>query len=341
MARDRDWIDYTNLAANAVQTAQLGSINSKMQQLAELELLKEHREQQEAAVTKYEDILRDGVFFYAERLRDLEEIASQNSIATYVRASHLRGTYEKMPQFKSSTFRKFEDKERLANVTRTCDRLIRESAARLEPDELEKCDRCIAHIFDREDLLRLIAAQEQREQLAKYRKTLRAWKADQQAELQRAIEEHRKSMPTWFKWVIKLRNFSAVCTAIGLVWAGILLLCCGTSGEPPLLLMLPLGLFWTTPVLFILYIVVIASKPERRRREFEKWSTHAQTEITVRDFELSKREAALKESEALYAKFGTTDSKGYRKMLQERDDLLNDMLGDHVKGFTERKLPTA
>ncbi len=34
MARKRDWVDYGNLAANVAQTAQLGSLNSKMRQLA-------------------------------------------------------------------------------------------------------------------------------------------------------------------------------------------------------------------------------------------------------------------------------------------------------------------
>jgi ribosomal protein L7/L12 len=339
MARDRDWVDYTNLAANVVQTAQLGSINSKMRELAELELQKDYREQQEAAVAKHEDILRDAVFFYSEQLRDLEEVASQNPVAAYFRASHLKGTCERMPQFKASGFRKFEDKERLANVQRNCDRLIREGAARLKPDELEKCDRCITHVFERDDLLRLIAAQEQREQLAKDRESLPEWQAAKRAELERALKDHRASMPKWFRWVVKLRNICAVCTAVGLVWIGIVLLCYGTSGEPPLLVMLPVGLFWTTPVLFILYIVVIASKPERRRREFEKGSTRAQAEIIARGFELSQRESALKESEALYAKFGTTDSEGYRKMLRERDGLLAQMLGDFAKGFIERKLP--
>lgn len=44
MAKDGDWVDYVNVAANAVQTAQLHGLNSKMRELAELELLKESRE---------------------------------------------------------------------------------------------------------------------------------------------------------------------------------------------------------------------------------------------------------------------------------------------------------
>src|SRR5205814_4636110 len=128
MARDRDWVDYANLASNFVQNVQLDSINSKMRQLAELELQKEYREQQEAAVAHCEDILRDAVFFYTEQLRDVEEVASKNPVDAYIRASHLKDTYERMPQFSTSGFRKFEDKERLANVQRTCDRLIRDCA---------------------------------------------------------------------------------------------------------------------------------------------------------------------------------------------------------------------
>ena len=170
MARDRDWVDYTNLAANVVQTAQLDGINSKMRQMAELELLKEYREQQEAAVAKCEDLLRDAVFFYSEQLRDLEELASQNPVAAYIRASHLRGTYDRMPQFKASRFRKFEDKERLANVQRTCNRLMRESDARLKPEELETAGTCIAHIFDRKELVKMIEVQEEREQLERQRR---------------------------------------------------------------------------------------------------------------------------------------------------------------------------
>lgn len=137
MPRDRDWVDYANLASNVAQNFQLEGINSKMRQLGELELLKQYREQQESAVAHCEDILREAVFFYTEQLRDVKELANKNPQQAYIRANHLKGTYERMPQFSSSGFRKFEDKERLANVQRTCDRLIRECAARLEPDAPE------------------------------------------------------------------------------------------------------------------------------------------------------------------------------------------------------------
>jgi hypothetical protein len=312
MARDRDWVDYVNLGANVAQTAQLGSINSKMRQMAALKFQKEYREQQETAEAKCEDVLRDAVFFYSEQLRDLEEVASQNPVTAYVRASHLKGTYERMPQFTASGFRRFEDKERLANVQRACDRLIRESAARLKPAERENCDRCITYIFERDDLLRLIADQEQKKQLAA-----------KQAHLQRRIEEyHYQDDPL----VIKLRNFSGVCFAIGVVWGVILILCFATRGaDPPPLLMQPLWLLVMFPVLFLLEIIVVANRPSRRKQAIEKELAREEAEINVRILELSQRESAL------YAKFGKTDSEGYRKMLQERDDLLVQVLGDFAK----------
>jgi hypothetical protein len=97
--------------------------------------------------------------------------------------------------------------------------------------------------------------------------------------------------------------------------------------------MLPLYLFWMIPVFLILVVVVIVSRPERRRLAFEKEVARVQAEINARGFELSQRESAL------HAKLGKTDSEGYRKMLQERDDLLVQMLGDFAKDFTRRLVP--
>lgn len=79
MPRDRDWFDYANLASNVIQNAQLSSLNDKMSQLAELELQKEYREQQESAVAHCENILREAVFFYTEQLRDVAAVSRLGS----------------------------------------------------------------------------------------------------------------------------------------------------------------------------------------------------------------------------------------------------------------------
>ena len=192
MARDRDWVDYANLAANVVQTAQLDGINSKMRQLAELELQKEYREQQEAAVAHCEDILREAVFFYTEQLRDVEENAPRNPVEAHIRASYLKGTCERMPQFSTSRFRKFEDKERLANVERNCDRLIRDTAERIKPEQRESCGKCISHLLARDELVQLLSLQERAEALAREKESLPAKEAAKEAALKSIREEQRQ-----------------------------------------------------------------------------------------------------------------------------------------------------
>lgn len=277
MARNRDWVDYANVAANVVQTAQLDGVNSKMRQLSELGLRKEYREQQEAAVAKCEDILRDAVFFYTEQLRDLEEIASQNPVAAYIRASHLKRTYAKMPKFKASGFRKFEDKERLARVQRNFDRLISASAQNLQAGEQEACDRCIAHIFERKKLVKSISVQEQAEQLERDRGSLTERQAAMQAELQK-IREQKSKRSFWVK--------------IGNAVSG---LC-----------------------------------PE------DKAAAALEGEIAAMNQDIARREGEINRHKSLFTRFGTAKSDDYRRMLEERDTLLTQMLGDFAKGFIKR-----
>jgi len=200
MAQKRNWVGYANLAANVVQTVQLDSINSKMRQMGELELQKEYREQQEAALARCEGLLRDAVFFYSEQLRDLEDIAKSNPVAAYIRANHLKRLYSDTPQFKATKFREFEDKERLTNVQRSYEKFIRDSARQQSPDQLEASGRCITYIFEREKLVQLIEARERWEKLAALKESVAKQVAPKLATLQKIKEEQqRTARPFWKK----------------------------------------------------------------------------------------------------------------------------------------------
>ena len=48
MAKERDWVDYTNLAANVDQAMKLGAIQSSMERMEDLEAEREGRAQEEA-----------------------------------------------------------------------------------------------------------------------------------------------------------------------------------------------------------------------------------------------------------------------------------------------------
>jgi len=200
MAAKRDWVDYTNLAANVVQTAQLDGINNKMRQMAALELQKEYREQQEVAVAKCEDLLRDAVFFYSEQLRDLADLAKSNPVAAYIRANHLKRMYKFMPHFKASKFRKYEDKERLTNLQREYDGFISNSAQQLSLEEVELSDRCITYIFEREELVQMIEAMEKHGKSAVMQESIANQIASKLGALQKIRDEQeRNHRPFWKK----------------------------------------------------------------------------------------------------------------------------------------------
>ena len=343
MAVKRDWVDYTNLAANVVQTAQLDGINSKMRQMAELELQKEYREQQEVAVAKCEDLLRDAVFFYSEQLRDLEEIASQNPAAAYIRGSHLKRTYEDMPQFKSSGFRKFEDKERLANVQRTYDRFIRESASRMNSEELQKCKQCVEHIFDRDELLTLISVQDQAEDLERDRATLPEKQAAKQAELQKLNAEQQRNNASTI-WTTR-GSLAAMVAGVAFGGTALIIFIIGNyklseTNSTSLDFVAGSILFGVLSGLSLLVMKGLKTAPcLLLHQELSKQIATVESDIGTMCQAVSKKEAEFKRHRALYTKFGTANPDAYRQMLSDRDTLLTQMLGDFAKDLTERNQP--
>ena len=131
MAPKRDFIDYANTVAKIKTAAELGGINDRMRQLAALERDKAFRQNEEDSILKREETLREAVFFYSEKLRDLEDGKAANTpVVTYILARQLKTSYERMPSFSSGGFRQFDDKQRLGDVQRGYDRIIAESAAK-------------------------------------------------------------------------------------------------------------------------------------------------------------------------------------------------------------------
>ncbi len=344
MPRDRDWVDYANLASNVIQNAQLSSINDKMRQLSELEATRQLRELEDAAKEEFEATIREAVFFYAEQLRDIEEVVQSKPGAAYFRASHLKGTYEGMPQFKASGFRKYEDKERLTNVQRTCDRLIRDSAARLSPEQLADAKTCVDHLFDREQLLKIIEVQKEREKLERLEAPTAKRAAPLLAELNEiALKQARAG--------IRLPNpVRKICVALVVLGLGtvLLLFSCGSlyyliderraerfmTGE----VMEPVAvvLFAGAAVAGIGGLVLLAPKLTRSMTLKSLAARQAQIACRLAEVnrEIDRIKAIVNRNQSLFAKFGEATSEGYRNMLNERDKLLAKMTGESAQGFT-------
>lgn len=336
MAPKRDWVDYTNLAANVVQTAQLDGINSKMRQMAELELHKEYREQQEAAVARHEDLLRESVFFFSEQLRDVEEVASQYPTAAYVRASHAKRLYESVPQFKSSGFRKFEDKERMANVQRAYDRMIRECAGRLTPDDLIKCNESIEHLFHREDLLELISVQEQAEKLDDERERNRITLPHRLVVTQEKLQKAKQQENDGAASLRLLQSSVKVCAAVAVLAFIVLfvstVVILNTDGNDLRLVYTSLSLFIPSSLL----TAMLTQKLKERKlksEELSKTVVDLEFEIKMMNDDSSIVETTIQQYQTLYANFGIANSGDYRRTLRDRDALLIQMVGDYAKGI--------
>jgi len=325
-----------------VQTAQLDGIHSKMRQMAELELQKEYREQQEVAVAKHEDLLREAVFFYSEQLRDVEEVASRQPTAAYIRASHAKRLYESIPQFKSSGFRKFEDKERIANVQRAYDRLTRESAGRLRPDDLQNCNVCIEHLFNRGDLLELISVQEQAEKLDDERERSRVTLPHRLAVTQEKLKQAKQQKIDGAASLRLLQCSLKVCTGVTVLAFVVLFVSTVmisntngiTDGTHFLAYTIYTSLSLAIPSCLINVILALMLKETKRKsNEMSKLVADLELESETLSDEPSVAEKTIQQYQTLYANFGIANSGDYRRILRDRDALLIQMVGDYAKGI--------
>lgn len=343
MARNRNWIDYANLAANAAQVAQLHSIHGKMQQLAELEAERTSREHEEAGRARFEDSIREAIFTYGEQLRDVEDIAQSNPVAAYIRASHLKRLYAAMPQFRSSNLRNYEDKQRLANVQRASDQLIDASAHRLKQDELEASDLCLTYIFERDDLVQLIAVQEKREKLAVKKASVAKKVAPKLAALQR-ISSEKASLVAQHgggagSGLLALLGGLLLMSLV----AGILVLVFGCDGDPDRFMawsggravMVAFGVLCAVGI--GLLILQTGNSDACKLEQLTRRSAAIESEIAALNVEVDNIQAEINPYQLLYTQFGEATLDEYRCRLRERDTLMKHMLGTFVKGVMGEK----
>jgi hypothetical protein len=309
-----------------------------MRQLAELELHKDYREQQEAAIAKREDILRETVFMYSEQLRDIEEIGSHNPAVSYIRASHLKRVYSTIPHFNTQDFRKFEDKERLANVQRTCDHIIKDCTARLKSEEREKCDRCIEHIYDRNELVNLISLEEKREQLARSRDSLLARRATKEAALAEIRAQQQNKQPSRFTIYEKLTSLAAFGV---IILGGALVFIIGKVNGVDRIATHRLGDWIAGSVVLIIITVVLFYKVQtspyaRKMGELADRAAALEHDIAAITQGIVLVEAGARPQQSYNAKFGVLAIEDYKNLLRARDTLLTETLGDNGNGFIEQ-----
>jgi hypothetical protein len=157
MTKNRDWIDYANLASNISQNVQLRDMQHKLGAVASVM-------QEEKNTTEREHRLREAVFQAESMLRTLQKSAQENPSAS------LAWTRTNLLQFQrndltSASFRSYEDKERLRSVVEGHEQYLQECAARLTAQQRDQASLCGQYLVDRDDLNLLIRLAGQHEKL--------------------------------------------------------------------------------------------------------------------------------------------------------------------------------
>jgi hypothetical protein len=157
MARDRDWVDYANLASNIAQNVQIRDMQHKLGAVASVM-------QEEKDTADRENKLRDAVFQSESMLRNLQKASNENPRGSLAWARHNLLQFQRN-EVTSGSFRSYEDKERLRSVVEGHEQFIQECAAGLSPQQQDQAERCGQYLVERGELDLLIRLSQKQAEL--------------------------------------------------------------------------------------------------------------------------------------------------------------------------------
>jgi len=125
MRKDRDWLDYAQLASSVGQNIQLSGINSKLEQLQNLEAQRLNAEMAAGA-------FRKNIFELQENLDLAATFQSPRNRLSWLMALEWR--FRRLKLYQAMTY---EDKDRLDALASKYQNLLSETKAQLKPEEVK------------------------------------------------------------------------------------------------------------------------------------------------------------------------------------------------------------
>jgi len=166
MAKERDWVDYTNLGSNLFQNLQLSGVNDKLRAMASLA-------QREQAAAEMENRARELVFQADTGLMKMRSSPTENKARRLIVIRQLQANF-KRGGLTSEVFRAYEDKTRLRTVLDGYEALAREYSRDLSQSEREEAELCAKYKAEESDLSARIDLLVSRDELGSAREELRA-----------------------------------------------------------------------------------------------------------------------------------------------------------------------
>ena len=162
MAKERDWVDYANLGSNLFQNLQLSGVQDKLGAMVSAAA-------SEQAKTQHEDRLREVVFQADTNLKGLGAHLDDEKTGVLAVAIFTLANFE-LNEVTSTSFRSYEDKERLRSVLEGFRALVKECESGLSADERAEAQLCAQYMEN--PMVMAIAPPELKAQLRKAQQEL-------------------------------------------------------------------------------------------------------------------------------------------------------------------------
>ena len=205
MKKERDWIDFANLASNVTQNLQLRQANQTLAGLERVAAEQVIRGQEQRDQERQLDRLREHVSQIADDVASLQEHLRENPSAALALGLQIKGLLEKH-YVTTASFRAWEDKDRLKDVQKGLESVCEQSTALLTDSQREDAARCAAYLAERDSLNQLIGLQRKKEVFNLGRQQFEKQLAAKQSELPKIQKELSN---------IRLPFWQRVCTVVG------------------------------------------------------------------------------------------------------------------------------
>ncbi|MHC1767354.1 MAG: hypothetical protein AB9869_24265 [Verrucomicrobiia bacterium] len=356
MSKERDWVDYANLASNLTQNFQLGSIKDRLSDLQEAATSQAtearltrralyEAEQKAEKVANYREMVLQG----EKALAGLRHHLPDKPLPVLALALGYRHRYRESG-LGSECFQSFEDKDRVERFFAGLDEVVETSSGKLSADDRGDAQRCFQYQLEEADLKELVAIQKRREEevadLRKHALELTPQIAELQQkidtldkELQAELQSGRAAEKT-VSWKLResFAGFFAILAALsGLTLGGFVLVIIFrsiVSDIPDIHSMsrAETGVVYSSLLAFGfgMFSWMVWPRNSSKKAQLNEARDVIQRRLTALTLAVSNEPAATSNDEqVLHRKFGggvETASSIYDKMLAERRTFVSDIL---------------
>jgi hypothetical protein len=162
MKKERNWVDYANLASSVAQNFQLRHANETLEGLERVATERANREERQRDQERHLDRLREHISQIAEEVVSLQEHLRENPCAALALGLQIKGLLEKH-SVTTASFKAWEDKDRLRDAQKRLESVCEQSMALLTDPQREDAVRCATYLAECDALDQLIGVQRRKE----------------------------------------------------------------------------------------------------------------------------------------------------------------------------------